>query len=160
MLELRKILYEVYGAYGDNRYKNPDIIPTFVADFREDINIGNDGRPRLNFCEILVEVASETEVEIILRGNIPLSPAVQEWIDAQGISLRNQHGHCLIFKITTGEQHKIDDLAERIKAITAPGMQYSESSYKRVCPQVEGCLKLLRKNLDKAWETTIQDAKP
>lgn len=146
--QVKKHFFEEYGGFADKRLKNLDKGDTFIADDRSRRDVGADGQLYSYFCLIFVRVDSGEFVEVTLRGNIPMSDSVQEWIDETGASLSGSFQPSLSFEIRIGEEDRLRDLADRIEGITAPGARYAVANYKYVCPRTAASLRRVASTLE------------
>ena len=63
---------------------------------------------------------SEGKVRVVLSGNIPINQGVTDWIASHQTEFRND-GSYLSFTVEKGQEHTVNELAELIESIVAPG---------------------------------------
>jgi hypothetical protein len=157
MRALKKILFQAYGGFSDKRIKNLDKGDRFIADDRNDSDIGADGNLRSYFCMIFVEVRSNESVTLGLSGNIPNGKNVKHWFTLNKSKVETSINKSnLSININKGEQGFLNELAIAIDSIVAPGApRYNVKSYKFVCPRTARSLCRLKKILDEAWKQPL-----
>ena len=135
--------FDDYGGFADKRLKNIDKGDTFIVDDRKPRDVGADKKLYGYFCMMFAKVVSVECIEVSLRGNIPMSDAVLDWIAETGAAMTGGLQQALRFEVRRGEEGRLADLADRIEAITAPGVSYEHANYKYVCPRTAKSLRRL-----------------
>ncbi len=152
MPSLRQHLYECYGGFSDRRVKDLSKSDTFIADDRSDRDRNARGELYGYFCMIFVRVKGDGMVEVDLRGNVPMSDGVREWVRDVGASYATELQPSLQFSVTRDEMPQLEQLAERVEAIVAPGApRYNVPNYKYVCPRTGASLRRLAHILGDYW---------
>lgn len=151
MRSLKQALFDEYSGFADKRIKNLDIGSSFIIDDRTDGDIGADKNLLSYFCLMFANVESSKSISITLRGNVPMSPEVQEWVRKNKASLSSYRETTLSFKIAKGQQENLLHLASAIAAIVTPGRRYETPSYKYVCPRTASSLRRLSNVLNSVW---------
>jgi hypothetical protein len=146
--ELKKVLFDAYGGFADKRVRNLDTGNRFIVDDRGPGDFDARKQLFLWFCQIFVDVLGPASIKVVLRGDVPTSPSVREWLAAHGAQ---QSNFGIEFTIQPGQLEDLRDLANRIARIVAPGNRYEVPSYKYVCPRTAGSLMHLQSVLQKAW---------
>jgi hypothetical protein len=147
-LLLKRKLFDSYGGFSDKRIKNLEKGEHFIIDDRSDRDFGADRALYSYFCSMIAVVLENDKVKVVLSGNVPVSQEVYEW----GVKYRADIGmRRLSFIIDLGNESILDELADRINAIVAPGRQYDTPNYKYVCPRTANSLRRLTKVLTEYW---------
>lgn len=148
---LKRKLFDEYGGFRDKRIKNLDKGERFIIDDRSPTqDFGSQGLYSY-FCEIFADVISEGKVRVVLSGNIPINQGVTDWIASHPTEFRND-GSYLSFTVEKGQEHTVNELAELIESIVAPGGEhYDTSSYKYVCPRTAKSLRRFVNILKEYW---------
>ena len=149
--ELKKVLFDAYDGFSDKRIKNLEKGDTFIVDDRSDDDFDAKGRLYLWFCQVLVTVLNEGEIKITFRGQLPMSEAVQDWLDWHLAIEEETKPHSWHVNLQRGEQFTLRDLASEIISIVNSGERYDEKAYKFVCPRLENTLLNLLSVLDRVW---------
>jgi hypothetical protein len=149
--ELKAILFKVYGGFADKRIQNLDHGSVFTVDDRSGRDLGADKKLYGYFCLMFAEVLTDTDVSIRLRGNVPLSNSVKNWVAKHQATLDESATRVLTFSVRKGATAPLLELAEAISSIVAKGARYKEPSYKYVCPRTAESLRKLEKVLRQAW---------
>jgi hypothetical protein len=153
MSHLKKAFFSEYGGFADKRIKNLDKGSTFIIDDRSSRDIGADRRLYSYFCAMFADVSSDTQVHIRLVGNVPLDSAVRRWMEKYEVIIEEGINKVLSFSVSKGEEDKLRKLADAIASIVAPGVRYSVSNYKYVCPRTAKSLRRLADTLAQASRT-------
>lgn len=149
---LVKSLFDEYGGFADKRIRNLAKSSFFIVDDRTGKDVGADKQLYSYFCMIFTDVVSDNEVRITLRGNIPMSEAVEAWIARYKARHEAPGGQPLLeFSIIRGEEARLKELADALRAIVAPGKRYQTANYKYVCPRTAASLERLGAVLNRAW---------
>lgn len=151
VLELKKVLFDAYDGFSDKRIKNLEKGDTFIVDDRESSDVGADRRLYLWFCRVFVTVLNEGEIRITFRGQLPMSEAVQDWLDWHLAIKEETRPYSWYVNLKRGEQFTLRDLAREIISIVSSGERYDENAYKFVCPRLEETLLKLLSVLDRVW---------
>ena len=94
---------------------------------------------------------SEGKVRVVLSGNIPTNQGVTDWIASHQTEFRND-GSYLSFTVEKGQEHTVNELAELIESIVAPGGEhYDTGSYKYVRPRTAKSLRRFVNILKEYW---------
>lgn len=149
-VELKRHLLTIYGGFADKRIKNLDKGNRFIVDDR-DQGQTRDAHGQLYpwFCQMALEVISPQSMKLTMHGNVPTSPSVESWIDANN-AVRIEAPKGLELSIQLGEEARLVGLADLIDAIVKPPARYSVPSYKYVCPRTATALRTLASALAKA----------
>jgi hypothetical protein len=153
MSKLKRTLFDEYNGFADKRIKNLDRGNRFIVDDRVESDVGADRKLLSYFCMIFAEVLSETEVRVLLHGNVPVGERVRKWISAHGGDMQDTGlRESLTFTVTKDRLGILGELAEAVESIVAPGApRYEVKSYKYVCPRTAHSLRRLKQTLDRAW---------
>ena len=149
-IALKAHLFRAYGGFSDKRIKKLEKSNVYAVDDRCDTDFGADGDFLSYFCPMWARVVGPDALEVQLTRNVPMSSAIREWIEAAGARFDAGDGYdaSLVVRLRLGEEHRLDELAERIEAIVRRGApRYSVRSYKYVCPRTAGSLRRLAKVL-------------
>jgi hypothetical protein len=119
-----------------------------VIDNRSDKDRGADRRLYSWFCQMFAEVVDPTTVRVSLRGNVPIGPAVREWLRSQKLP---ETSETLVFEVQPSDVQKLRSLSAAIRSIVRRGARYEVSSYKYVCPRVARSLDQLHSTLRTYW---------
>lgn len=150
---LKAHLFARYGSFADKRIKNLEKSRRFIADSRDRGDFASDGSLYGWFCSIFVDVVSDDEVNIILSGDIPDSPNVNEILSNLGGTLGGPHyAPRMQLTVTKRDLRMLRKLAAEVDSIVAPGRRYSTPSYKYMCPRTASSLRDLAKYLEEFWE--------
>jgi hypothetical protein len=150
MSTVKKALLAEYGGFSDKRIKNIAKGHLFIVDDRGPGDVGADGDLLPYFCLVFADVISDDEIMLTLHRNVPVGPAVTQWVKRYNASHKNSSTLELI--VPRGRQHMVSELASAIRAIVAPGApRYAVRSYKYVCPRTAASLERLKNVLDQAW---------
>tara|TARA_A100000171_G_scaffold53042_1_gene75757 strand:+ start:10758 stop:11252 length:495 start_codon:yes stop_codon:yes gene_type:complete len=147
---LKQHLFDAYGGFSDKRIKNLDKGKLFIVDDRRESG-DNDARGALFywFCQMFAEVESANEVQLIMRGGIPHSSAIQAWVEDGNAQFDESIGQLTITVQLGRDEEKLHQLSKLVHDIVKPGAPwYSEKSYKYVCPRVAGSLTKLARVLE------------
>jgi hypothetical protein len=125
--------------------------PTLVVDDRGDGDIGPDGRFEGPFTQLLAKPWSENVTDVCMRGLVPLSVEVHDWVKANDASLVTVGGSALQFRVSRDSVDKLRELAEAVDNIAAPGREAPFAALTDVCPRTAASLRRLADNLDNAW---------
>ena len=139
---LKAHLFDAYGGFSDKRIKNLDKSCYFIADDRDTPRShAADGSLFLWFCTIVVEVIDQQTVRIVLGGAPPMSDSVHEWV-SEHAELSSGHGQEKHITITLGlgDEARLRELADRMRAIVRLGARYPVPAYKFVCPRTADSL--------------------
>jgi hypothetical protein len=79
-----------------------------------------------------------------MRGNVPDGPLVANWFAANGGELTNRG---IQFLVRRGEEIRLGELATAFRSIVRPGVRYTVSSYKYVCPRVASAIERIQQVL-------------
>lgn len=149
---LKTTLLTEYGVFSDKRIKNIDKGSRFIVDDRDKYpSFGSGGEPFGWFCQMFADVEDADAVLLTIRGPLPKSDHVQEWIDVN--EMRESSNHYSI-TLTPKNVENLCQLAEALRAIVANGATYDTASHKYVCPRVASCLERLSRTLSGHWATT------
>ena len=152
MTLLKRALLDEYGTFADRRIKRLETGHLFIVDDRTPQDFAADRNLYPWFCSIHVDVVNESEVQVLLRGDVPIGPRVNRWIESTGAKYATDYSSTLEFSVRQGQQEMLSRLASAIRSITAPGApRYSVPSYKYVCPRTAASLERLKSVLDRAW---------
>ncbi len=158
MLGLKKHLFHCYGSFADKRIKDLKKSATFIVDDRDASDFNSQSKLYSYFCMIFVHVKSADSVEVDLRGNVPMTKGVEDWIEKAGADYTEGNQSSLTFLIVPGHEHRLEHLADRVEAIVRPGApRYTVRSYKYVCPRTAGSLRRLAENLREHWSPQKPD---
>jgi hypothetical protein len=144
--ELRHALYAAFEQPMPNRYRYTGFI---VIDDRSRKDRGADRRLFSWFCEMLAEVIDATTVRVTLKGNVPMGPAVREWLRMHKLGMHKLDE--LVFDVRPSNVEILHSLSIAIRSIVKRGARYDVPSYKYVCPRVAKALDRLRNTLRKHW---------
>lgn len=150
MGSIKERLFSEYNGFSDKRIKNLDKGKRFVVDDRSPQDFGVEGLYSY-FCKIFADVLTEDKVQVTLSGNIPTSQSINEWAlryEARKTEGINSH---LSFIVEQGNEAVLNELAECIEAIVAPGKRYDTPNYKYVCPRTANSLRRLSNILSDCW---------
>jgi hypothetical protein len=158
MVTLKRKLFDEYGGFADQRIQNLDKGERFIIDDREPRDVGANHKLYSYFCEIYADVISEANlvskdrIRVVLHGNIPSSQGVQAWIEEHIPASGDSFASSLIFIIEKDQEFILNELADCIEAIVAPGVpHYKTASYKYVCPRTANSLRRFAKILSEYW---------
>ena len=152
MSEPKSTLFAVYGGFADKRIKDLSKASLFIVDDRTRGDSGADKQLLSPFCAVLADVLCDDEVRIKLSGNVPVAPALDAWVETNDAKLIVRSNRSLTFTVQRSSLSKIQDLAQAIESIVAPGKTYPVSNYKYVCPRTARSLRKLEQALRKAWD--------
>jgi len=124
---LKKALIDVYGHFSDKRIKNIDRGSLFIVDDRGPGDHGADGRLYGWFFLIFAEVVDQDKITVTLRGQVPQSAAVLDWLETHGAQTTAAG---IELRVQRGEEGELKALASAFRAIVTPGKTYSVKSYK------------------------------
>lgn len=148
-------LKEALGnEYGTTSLKNIDKGYPIVIDDRSEADVGSNKQLYSYFCEILLLIRSEDEVEVSLRNNVPQGSDVENWMKKNECEYSDTPFENLKFTVCSKNIDILHDLAICFKNIVKPGApRYSVPNYKYVCPRTASSLERLASALSKAWRT-------
>jgi hypothetical protein len=149
-MNLKEKLASEYG-FGDKPVGNLITDHLYVVDDRHNRDYDARSKLFLWFCSIFVRILGNRKVEVVLSGDIPLSPEVDRLFAAFGSKVRDSE---VIVEIEPDSLHRLDSLATAFQNIVVPGMRYRVKSYKYVCPRTANSLIRLRKCLSSFWLET------
>jgi hypothetical protein len=125
--------------------------PVLVADDRGDGDFGPNGWFERPFAQVLVKPWSENTADVCMRGILPLSAEVYDWVKEHNASLVTVGGSALQFRVSRDSVGKLRELAEAVDGITAPGREAPFPALADVCPRTAASLRRLADRLDNAW---------
>lgn len=139
---LKQHLFEAYGGFTDKRIKKIEKGNQFIIDDRDQHrDFDADKNLYYWFCLIFAKVISTSEVEVVMRGGVPMNGQIEAWI-ADGNAHIEEAPFRLIVPIKIGEEEQLRKLATIVELIICPnGPRYHEPSYKYVCPRVASSLR-------------------
>jgi len=146
--DLKKVLFDAYDGFADKRIKKLDKGMYFIVDDRDDGDEDARGELFLWFCQIGLKVEAVDAVTITLRGGVPESPRVAQWLEKMGAQ---KTAFAIEVPIQRGQEAQLAGLADAFRAITRRGARYDVKAYKYVCPRAAGALENLAKVLHAAW---------
>jgi hypothetical protein len=163
MFNLKKVLYEAYDGFADKRIKKLEKGFKFIVDDRDQSDFGADKQLFPYFCMIFADVSAPDQVKVSLLGNVPDGRSVQDWLA--------RHPSATVHASPIGQKHfeivvtpptlaTLLDLAQALRAITAPGRRYSVITYKYVCPRTARSLERLVAVLRRTWSSSASPIKP
>lgn len=154
--DLKEALYKEFKQPIKRRSKNSHI----VIDDRSERDRGSDGQLYSWFCQIFAEVVDPKTVSVSLRGNVPIGPAVKDWLSLHKVAEPEGEGN-LVFGVTSTDVKKLKTLSQAVRSIVQRGAKYSVPSYKYVCPRVARTLDRLYTVLRTYWTQVkkISDAR-
>lgn len=150
---LKKKLFDEYGGFADKRIKNLDKGQCFIVDDRSPRDFGADQRLYSYFCSVSADVLADDRVQVILSGNVPISQSVDDWAVKYQVRKTDDISSSLSFIIERENESILNELAECIDAIVAPGKRYDTPNYKYVCPRTAKSLRRLANVLSDYWST-------
>lgn len=75
-------LFECYGGFADKKIKDVSKSRRFFVDDRGNGGLASDGTLYGWFCGVVVDVESDDAVLILLEGNVPNDPQVNQTLSA------------------------------------------------------------------------------
>jgi hypothetical protein len=154
--DLRQVFLSEYGYLADLHAREAGKPALFVVDDRN--RRGNDFRAdgQLHgwFCEVLAELGSAWEIQVILRGGIPIGQKVKSWMAAEGKRIdKEPHGFrdVVVVDVVPSDMIKLLGLAEAFEAVVEPGARYADPTWKTVCPRTAASLRRLYEVLVRGW---------
>jgi hypothetical protein len=154
-LRLKKHLFDAYEGFADKRVKDLTKRDTFIVDDRGGGDFDAHGELFLWFCKMFAVVRSDRALDLILSGDPPLSPEVEEFVKGAGRSVEKSGvvSKSITLALSVSDGAKLRDLAARMRRITRPGARYSVPSYKYVVPRTADSLERLADVLDAYCKT-------
>lgn len=144
--ELKQVLFDAYDGFADKRIKSLERDAPFIVDDRTEGDKDARGRLFLWFCQMFVEVISETEVHLSFYGGTPRGPEVNSWLDARKLDV-GKPGDTI--SITPQSVDGLSDLAASFQKIVT--RRYDTPAYKYVVPRTANSLRRLQEVLAEAW---------
>jgi hypothetical protein len=152
MEELKRYLYDFYGGFADKRIKHFDNGDIFIADDRGEKDHNAFGRVYSSLCMVLVRVRGATWVNVLLRGNLPVTYELRCWAREAGAGLENGDDPCLMFPITPETLGRLGTLADVIEEVVdRDAAPYCVRSLKYACPRTAHSLRRLKSVLREFW---------
>jgi len=151
MNDLKQVLFNEYGGFTDKRIRNLEIGSRFTIDNRRESDISQSGKLYSSFCGMYADVLSPEQVEVILRGKVPVGEEVIRWVENNDCDTEGRNEPFLSFIVDKGNEQILESLAKAIEAIIAPHKRYTVKSYKHVCPETAASLRRLMSVLKRAW---------
>lgn len=146
---LKQMLLTEYGSFADKRIKDIDKGFRFIVDDRDKHpSFGSGGEPFGWFCQMFADVNGPNALLLTIRGPLPKSDRVQEWIDANEMRSSGNHHE---MTLTPENVDNLQGLADALRAIVAKGETYDAPSHKYTCPRVASCLERLDEVLSRHW---------
>ena len=154
--DLKQAFLSEYGYFADRQSREIDGSGLFIVDDRSirGSDFRADGQLHGWFCEVLATLESPSDIEVTLRGGIPVGPKVKGWMADHGEKIdKEAHGFrdIVAFPVAPSDVDKLLSLADAFEAITAPGARYADPTYKSVCPRTAASLRRLHDVLVRAW---------
>lgn len=154
---LKRTLYDAYGGFSDKRIKRLERSQTFIIDDRGPGDYGANKYLFSYFCMVFADVLAGDKVRVAVRGNVPRATSTEAWARKHGVRFKKGAQASLMFDVGPTDFDKLEELADAMKSIVAPGApRYAVSSYKYVCPRTAQSLKELHALLSKHW-TNVGD---
>lgn len=150
---LKKKLFDEYDGFADKRIKNLDKGQRFIVDDRSPRDFGARGLYSY-FCSVFADVLADDRVQVVLSGNVPASQGVDDWAAKYQARKNDGISSSLSFIVERGNESTLNELAECIDGIVAPGKRYDTSNYKYVCPRTAKSLRRLANVLSDYWSTS------
>ena len=151
MHKLKRMLLAEYGGFADKRIKKVETGRIFIVDDRSEHDQGRDGLPSW-FCMMFADVISDNQIKLSLNGNVPRGTEVVKWLKREKLKIATGMQKHLQITVTPENYELLEELAEAIESIVAPGApRYEAPSYKYVCPRTAESLRRLNGVLGKAW---------
>ena len=144
--ELKAILYGEYDGFADKRLKSLANDAPFIVDSRGPGDLDARKQLFLWFCQMFATVRGPNEVELWLRGGVPVSEGVTAAIVAMDGSVDGKEIHLSLNPGNVSELAAIE--AEMASIIRR---RYSVPAYKYVVPRTVESLGRLRAVLTTAW---------
>lgn len=147
-LALKQHIFTSYGGGADKRVKDASKVRTFIIDDRGrgDLNARKQLYPV--FCMVFASLTGDGTLDVTLRGNVPVSPAIHDWVTANNAIYTEALQPSLTFPVRVDAPARLDALADLIEAIVKPGApRYTTPSYKYACPRTAATLRKFSKVL-------------
>lgn len=147
--DLRALLW---AEYGDGKRVNLAKKRSFVIDDRQPRDYDAQKKLFLWFCAMDVTADSPDEVCLHLRGGVPWSDVIAEWLECHGAVVRGEPVEFVSLKINSSNTERLEELAGLIEAVLRRGRRYEVAAWKYVVPRTASSLRRLRSLLSTWWQ--------